>query len=574
MQPREKYLLIGLAAAAVIWLGGGPVRAWLFQPFTDRYDQIASLKDVVQKKSDEELDVLRAQRDLTDWKTRSLPPDPVADKRARPTSTFGQQLYQDWLTQLATIAGWQDIVVKPLNPGSSPKDVYASIPVSVEGEARFSQLAFFLYQFRRTGLMHRVSKLEVKSYESEGDPDLRILLVAEALALKDGPKRKTLFPQTTLTVATDADSTVLELESLPDGFPRKPPFVLRVGSESVNVTALDKTSATVTRGFGQSAATEHAVGTIVEAVPVHPDASKETPEQFLAYLKANIFVKPRPPVPYHLEVPSSVERVATRGQTFEYNVSASNYDPELGKPTYQLLAGAPKEMNLDTDTGRISWKPDAEHPVGKVPVKIEVSHPSADNGKVVAELIVEVRAPNLPPSLTVGTVPVAVLGRPWTLPLKPSDTETTPEKLTFKVTGAPEGLTVNSSESRLEWTPKEPLLPGDYPVTVTVSDTGTPPQTATANVNIKVEDDYAVFTYLVGIVSENGEQQAWLFNRLLNKKTVFRMGDKLDVGDIHAIVETIEPRLIRLRENETLYQLELGQNLRERRAIPAAASTP
>ncbi len=574
MQSREKYLLIGFAVAGVLYIAAGPGKAWVFGPFLARYEQIADLKEVVQKKSDEELEVLRAQRELADWKSRGLPPDPTTDKRARPTSTFGQQLYQDWLTQLATVSGWQDVIVKPLNPGTSPKDVYANIPVSVEGEARFSQLAFFLYQFRRTGLMHRVSKLEVKSYESEGDPQLRVVLVAEALSLKEGPKRKTLFPQTTLTAAADADTAVLELDKPAEGFPRTAPFVLRLDAEYVNVTALKGTSATVTRGYGQTPATAHPVGTVAEAMPIHPDAAKETPEQFLAYLKANVFIKPRPPIPYRLELPTSLERVATRGSAFDYTLSPSNFDPELGKPTFHLLPGAPKDMKLDAATGKFSWKPGEEFPLGKIPVKVEVSHPSADQGKIVATLAIEVRAPNLPPTLSIDTVPVAVLGRPWTLPLKLSDPETDIAKLTFKLTGAPEGLTVNAKESRLEWTPNEPLLPGEFPVTVTITDTGTPPQTATANVKIKLEDDHAVFTYLVGIVAENSELQAWFFDRLLNKKTVVRVGDKLDVADIHAIVEAIEPRLIRLREKEQLFQLELGQNLREWRAIPAAAKTP
>ncbi|MDP1796394.1 MAG: putative Ig domain-containing protein [Planctomycetaceae bacterium] len=572
MQPREKYLLIGFVTAAVLYFGGGRVRAWLFEPFTNRYDQIESLKVAVQKKTDEELAILKAQRDLTDWKSRALPPDPAADKKSRLSSTLGQHLYQDWLTQLATVAGWQDVIVKPLNPGVSPKDIYTNLPISVEGEARFSQLAFFLYQFRRTGLLHRVSKLEVKSYESEGDPQLRIVLVAEALSLKDGPKRKSLFPQTTLAAAADVDTVVLELEKPAEGFPRMPPFTLRIDQEYVNVTALKGTSATVTRGYGQTEAVAHPVGTIVEALPVNPEMAKETPEQFLAYLQANVFVKPRPPIPYRLELPSSLERVATRGQAFDYTLSPTNFDPTLGKPTFQLLSGAPKEMTIDPATGKFSWIPSIDFPLGKLPVKVEVSHPSADHGKVVAELSVEVRAPNLPPTLTIETVPVAILGRPWTLPLKLADPETEPQQLTFKLTGAPEGVMVNSKDGRLEWTPNEPVLPGEYPVTITVTDTGTPPLTATANIKITVDDDRAIFTFLVGIVSENGVREAWLFDRSQNKKTVVRTGDKVNIADIQATVESIDDQQIRLREGEQLYQLELGQNLRERQPIAAATA--
>lgn len=573
MQPREKYLLIGLSVAAVLWLGGGPVRAWILEPFTNRYDEIQRLQATVEKKSNDELAIMKAMRDLTDWKNRGLPPDPPTAPNARPAATFGQHLYQDWLTQLATVSGWQDVVVKPLNTGVSQKDVYANVPISVEGEARFSQLAFFLYQFRRTGLMHRISKLDIKSYESEGDPALRITLVAEALSLKGGPKRKSLFPQTALAAVADGETTVLELEKPGEGFPRTLPFVLRLDQEYVNVTALKGTSATVTRGFGQTEPVAHPAGTIAEAMPVHPDSAKESPEQFLTYLKANVFVKPRPPIPYHLELPSSRERVAVRGQLFDETLTPTNYDPALGKPTFHLLPGAPKEMTIDAATGKFSWKPADDHPLAKIPVKVEVAHPSADNGKIVAELTVEVRAPNLPPTLKIDRVPVAVLDRLWVLPLNLTDPETDREKLTIKLGGAPEGLTVNTKEGRLEWTPTEPVLPGEYPVTITVSDTGTPPVSITENIKITVDDDKAIFTYLTAVIAKNGEREAWLYDRLQNKMTVLRSGDKIDVADIQATVESIDVRALRMKDGEQSYRLEIGQNLRERQLVPPETVT-
>ncbi|HET6422787.1 MAG TPA: putative Ig domain-containing protein, partial [Planctomycetaceae bacterium] len=162
--------------------------------------------------------------------------------------------------------------------------------------------------------------------------------------------------------------------------------------------------------------------------------------------------------------------------------------------------------------------------------------------------------------------------RKWVLPLNLVDSETAKDKLSVKLTGAPEGLTANLQNGQLEWTPQEPLLPGTYPVTVAVTDTGTPPQTTTSSITITVEDDTAVFTYLVGIVAENGERQAWLFDRLQNKKTILRTGDKVEVADINATIEVIDSRAVRLKEkDETFTRLEIGQNLRERRVVPAEA---
>ena len=460
--------------------------------------------------------------------------------------------------------------MKPLQTGVSQKDVYASVPISVEGEARYSQLAFFLYQFRRTGLMHRIRKLDIRSYEAEGDPALKVYIEAEALALRDGPKRKTLFPQSALAVAADDSTTVLELEKTVADFPKSYPFVMQLGTEYVVVQGVKGTTATVVRGFGGSKTVEHPAGTTAMATPVHPDMVNDPPEKLAEYIKANVFIKPRPPVPYELEVPASVDRVATRGTNFDYTVTASNYDPALGKPTFQLLGGAPKDLTLDSATGKIKWTPSEDYPLGKVALKLDVKHPSAKDGHQLTEVSIEVRALNLPPTITIEKVPPAVLGRKWVLPLNLVDSETAKDQLNVRLTGAPEGVLVNARDGQLEWTPAEPVLPGSYPVTVTVTDTGTPPQSTTSNITITVEDDTAVFTYLVGIVAENGERQAWMFDRLMNKKTILRPGDKVTVADVEATVEVVESRYVRLKErDETFTRWEIGQNLRERLPVPA-----
>ncbi|HET6424787.1 MAG TPA: hypothetical protein VFG20_13950, partial [Planctomycetaceae bacterium] len=182
MQPREKYLLIGFAVLGALYFGGGPVRTWLFEPFTRRYDQIRSLETTVKQKKAEADTIDFAQLNLAKWKARGLPPDTPATPKARPTANVSQQLYQDWVSQLTAVAGWSDVTVKPLQIGISQKDVYASVPISVEGEATFGQLSLFLYQFRRTGLMQRIRKLDIRSFESDGDPSLKVYLEAEALA--------------------------------------------------------------------------------------------------------------------------------------------------------------------------------------------------------------------------------------------------------------------------------------------------------------------------------------------------------------------------------------------------------
>src|SRR5262245_13128888 len=183
MKKREKMLLAGLIGILVLWQGSAMVNKFIFAPVAERQEDIAAReKRVFGKKRELNLSD-DAARKLKDWKKRSLPPDPVV----------ATSLYQNWLIDLTAKAKLTNPTVTP-NKFMQPKgDTYSVISASIKAQGTLEHLCDFLYEFRRSGLLHRVSRMTLATDEHKGNPKLDIDLTVEGLSLKDAPARSTLF---------------------------------------------------------------------------------------------------------------------------------------------------------------------------------------------------------------------------------------------------------------------------------------------------------------------------------------------------------------------------------------------
>lgn len=105
------------------------------------------------------------------------------------------------------------------------------------------------------------------------------------------------------------------------------------------------------------------------------------------------------------------------------------------------------------------------------------------------ELVWTLRAPNTPPQLT----------RPANVHLGPemwlvftntaTDADVPPNRLTFRLEpGAPAGATVDPDTGVFRWKPTRAQAPGVYPLTLTVTDDGTPPLSDSASFTVTVTD--------------------------------------------------------------------------------------
>lgn len=571
MERRQHYLIGGLVTVVVVWFGSGWLKSAVFEPIQAKRDELAKLTKTIGLKEDQLLNLARSKKLLRDWQSRSLPPD-LTKARQKPDALNAQRLYLEWLTDLAQLSGFEDLKVSP--DKHTPKgNVYVSVVVKIEADARFEQLCRFLDRFYRADLLHRVTSLRVQSKESDGDPFFQVILEAEGLALLNAPQRRTLFAQTELAEALSEDGTTLSVQSA-EGFPEKAGFGIRLKNEYLTVTGINGTSWTVERGIDHTTASDYPEKTIVEWTPLNTSVSSRTDVEFQELLKANIFVKPAQEKDYRLRLGPLGEKTLTRGsRPIEFTIAAMGYDTTKGKPEFSLVGTPLPGLQLDKASGKLTWKPEEKQKAGKYPIKFEVRHPSATAGKLIDTVTIALRDPNTPPKFAKKPPPPVILGRDWKFVPEVSDAESPVGRLRWKLgDDAPAGLAIDGATGELTWTPEDSVPVGETIARITATDDGMPPQSSTLELTLDVQDDLAMFTRLTGIFAKDADRRAILYDRSQNKTTELREGDTFAVADVRGTVTTIAAKFLIFTSNDEARRLELGQSLRE--ATPATIEKP
>ncbi len=137
------------------------------------------------------------------------------------------------------------------------------------------------------------------------------------------------------------------------------------------------------------------------------------------------------------------------GATYLYPLQVSA--PQGAILSYSLPT-KPIGMNIDAQTGLISWTPTAGD-VGAAGVTVQVD--DGQGGAAAQTFLIEIaaNAPNLPPSVTSTPAFVATLGTPYRYTIQATDPDSGPSPLNFKLILGPAGMTVNAGSGLLEWTP-------------------------------------------------------------------------------------------------------------------------
>lgn len=86
-------------------------------------------------------------------------------------------------------------------------------------------------------------------------------------------------------------------------------------------------------------------------------------------------------------------------------------------------------------------------------------------------------ATNTPPQLGAVTNVVALKGRPLALSFTATDTDIPAQILTFSLSNAPPGASINPTNGQFTWTPAGPSVPQTNSITIVVADNGTPNRT-------------------------------------------------------------------------------------------------
>jgi hypothetical protein len=350
---REKILFIALVAVIVVALGIPQFNQWIIEPIEQRIARLQLLDSQVSDKQLQEIAILKSRREMAHWKARSLPPDPLD----------AQRLYQEWLTDLARIAGLTDAKVTP-EPRIGRGDVFVPVRISIEVNATFEHLCRFLFLFHQTDLMHRIAELQVDSEQNEGNPPLKISLTAEGLALVNASPRDRLFPQTQSLQELSADATEIEVAGN-DGFPESGTFRIRLGNEFVNVSKISGMTWTLVRGVDSTEAMSHELGATVELAPVDQSLPRATLEDYSTIVANSLFVKPIPKGQSLPELkPIGPQRVYAL-KTLSFTAEVAETSGAEQKLKFSLAEGAPAGASIDASTGLFSWTPDTSVTAGE-----------------------------------------------------------------------------------------------------------------------------------------------------------------------------------------------------------------
>lgn len=178
-------------------------------------------------------------------------------------------------------------------------------------------------------------------------------------------------------------------------------------------------------------------------------------------------------------------RAVDETQSLSFVVSAT--DPDGHALTYSLDPGAPSGATIGASSGAFAWTPtEAQGPAGTA-ITIRVTDNGAPNLAVTETITVTVREVNEAPVL--GAIGNATVRRGETLRFTASatDADVPANSLTFSLdAGSPAGASIGATNGMFAWTPAANQGPGNFPITVRVTDNGSPNRNDFQQITVQV----------------------------------------------------------------------------------------
>jgi CARDB/Domain of unknown function DUF11 len=194
---------------------------------------------------------------------------------------------------------------------------------------------------------------------------------------------------------------------------------------------------------------------------------------------------PRPP---QLSFPGDV--VAYQGDAVQITPTAS--DPDGLPLTFALGGGAPASMQINPQTGVVSWATSK----GDLPGRYTITVIAADNGipalTATNSVNVTLNALNTPPILAGGSNAVVTERELIVMQFTAGDADLPRQTLTFSLdSGAPAGAEIDPADGRFQWRPAANQGGTTNIITVRVTDSGTPPMSAETTFTVVVRETFA-----------------------------------------------------------------------------------
>jgi subtilisin family serine protease len=170
--------------------------------------------------------------------------------------------------------------------------------------------------------------------------------------------------------------------------------------------------------------------------------------------------------------------------------TASASDPDNNEVKFSLDPGAPSGATINEWTGAFSWTPTQSQAPGSYAITVRVTDNGSPPASAATSFTVIVTEINSAPLITGIADRIVLWGTTVTATAAASDPDN--DALTFTLdAGAPAGAMINGSTGAFSWTPAESQT-GTHSIIVRVTDSGSPPATATTSFTIVVAERVSI----------------------------------------------------------------------------------
>src|SRR5262249_8063031 len=180
----------------------------------------------------------------------------------------------------------------------------------------------------------------------------------------------------------------------------------------------------------------------------------------------------------------------TVNEGVKLTVQASATDPDAGQTiTYGLGSGAPAGATIDPQSGLCTWLPNPCSGSGTYPITVTATDNASPPLSDSKAFTVNVLAVNHPPNFL--NIPAQIVERtqPLQVPVQAyvSDPDIPAQTLHYSLaSGAPSGATIDPDSGLFTWTPASDVPIGSYTIGAVVTDTGSPPLSASMSFTVTV----------------------------------------------------------------------------------------
>jgi hypothetical protein len=194
------------------------------------------------------------------------------------------------------------------------------------------------------------------------------------------------------------------------------------------------------------------------------------------------------------------------GSLLSFTAMATDTDLPGQILTFSLGANAPAGATIDPNTGEFNWVPAESQGPATYTIQVIVSDGGNPALTDTASFDVNVREVNNAPVITQLEGQTVDEGSILQVPIAAVDSDSPPLTLSYTLTSAPSGASIDPATGVFSWTPSESDGPHDYSVTVKVSEPGgEPSSTMTFTIAVREVNTKPVLDSIPSLIASAGQ---------------------------------------------------------------------